>query len=315
MSKTTVAFIPLTLFFLAVSAWIVAVPPAAPPTPPPMPIPTKKYQTPGDYLDSILVNGISRSFTVHIPPDYHPGLPRPLVINIHGRTATAFQQEGMTQMNAKADKEGFLAVNPQALGRPPTWWGPIPNEIGQPDMDFFEKLLVYLQEEISIDPSRIYATGMSNGATMANRLGCDMSDLFAAIAPVSGGHVAFDQCAPSRPVPVLVFHGLKDTMIPYHGNDNNPPVRAWVEAWAKRNGCNPTPTIEHPKPTISKETWADCDAEVSVILYSIEEAGHTWPGSQFGARLGGFTIDINATDVIWEFFASHPHTGADQGEP
>ena len=54
--------------------------------------------------------------------------------NIHGRTATAFQQEEMSQMNAKADKEGFIVVHPQALGNPPTWWGPIPNEVGQPDM-------------------------------------------------------------------------------------------------------------------------------------------------------------------------------------
>lgn len=301
--KTTMAILVLLVSVTIISAWAAV----AQPTPAVASIPSKKYQEPGDYLDTIEVNGTTRTFTIHIPPGYKPWTPMPLVINIHGRTGTAFQQEAMSQMNVKADEKGFVAVHPQAMDNPPTWWGPIPNEIGQPDMDFFQELLVYLQQEINIDPTRIYATGFSNGATMANRLGCDMSHTFAAIAPVSGGHVAFDLCEGDRPIPVLAFHGTEDTIIPYHGNNRDtPPVHAWVGAWAERNGCDLTASVSHPHPTITRETWNNCDGSAIVILYSIEGAGHTWPGSDFGAHLGGVTLDIDATDVIWEFFESHP---------
>jgi poly(3-hydroxybutyrate) depolymerase/pimeloyl-ACP methyl ester carboxylesterase len=287
---------------VAISAWVAMMPAQSPATPEW----TGKYQEPGDYLDTIVVDGTERWFTIHIPPSYRPGIGIPLVVNIHGRTATAFQQEEMSRMNAKADEAGFVAVHPQALDSPPTWWGPIPNQLGQPDMDFFADMLAYLQREISIDPNRIYATGFSNGATMANRLGCDMEDVFAAIAPVSGGHVAFDLCEVARPVPVLVFHGIQDTIIPYRGNQNNPAVHDWVEAWARRDGCATTPAVSYPQPDIIQETWRHCNEGTEVILYSIEKAGHTWPGSQFGAQLGGFTLEIDATDLIWEFFESHP---------
>ena len=301
MGKSTIALLVLVVLALAVSAWLVLIPPASP-----SPIPTGKYQAAGDYLDSLLIDDVERWFAVHVPPGYRPGKPLPLVINIHGRTGTMFQQEEMTRMNAKADREGFVAVHPQALDNPPTWWGPIPNQVGQPDMDFFARLLAYLQQEIRIDPDRIYATGFSNGATMANRLGCDMEDTFAAIAPVSGGHVAFDECQVDRPVSVLVFHGREDSMIPYEGGPMSPPVREWVLAWAERDGCGLASRVDQVGANISRETWDDCPGNGEVVFYTIDDAGHTWPGSEFGAAMGGFTLDIDATDVIWDFFRTHP---------
>jgi polyhydroxybutyrate depolymerase len=301
MGKSTISLLVLVVLILALSAWLVLSPPAVP-----IPIPTGKYQAAGDYLESILVHDVERWFAVHLPPSYRPGKPLPLVINIHGRTGTMFQQEELAQMNAKADREGFVAVHPQALDDPPTWWGPIPNQVGQPDMDFFSQLLDHLQQEISIDPARIYATGFSNGATMANRLGCDMEDTFAAIAPVSGGHVAFDQCQVDRPVSVLIFHGRQDSMIPYGGGPTSPSVREWVLAWAERDGCDLDPTVDQLQANISRETWDDCEGDAVVVFYTVDDAGHTWPGSEFGSNMGGFTLDIEATDLIWDFFRSHP---------
>lgn len=231
----------------------------------------------------------------------------PLVVNIHGRTATAFQQEALSKMNAIADREGFIVVNPQASGNPPTWWGAVPTEIGNADMAFFQAMLDTLLSEISIDPHRIYASGMSNGGSMANRLACDMSETFAAIAVVSGSHVLRENCHPTHPVPVIAFHGKKDTIIPYEGREvgDYPSTHAWVYDWVYRNHCAPEPEVSHPAQDITLEVWHDCAEGATVVLYTLEEAGHTWPGSSFGTYFGGTTESINASELIWSFFEAH----------
>jgi polyhydroxybutyrate depolymerase len=282
-------------------------PPAPSPAATPIPIPTEKYQTPGDYMTAIALHGATRWFTVHLPPRYQPGVPLPLVVNLHGRGGNLLRQEALTRMNAKADQAGFIAVHPQALGDPPTWWGPIPGATGQRDVDFFEEMLAQLQREISVDPARIYATGLSNGATMVNRLGCDMAATFAAIAPVSGGHTAFWTCNVDHPVSVLVMHGTDDQIIPFHGRGTDvPPVHEWVAAWVERDDCDPTSSLSRPHPNASRETWTNCTGGVEVTLYSLEGGGHTWPGAPLGMGLASNFPYLDATDVIWDFFASHP---------
>jgi polyhydroxybutyrate depolymerase len=269
-----------------------------------------KYQDPGNYIDTVRVDGISRWFSVHLPSGYRPGVPIALVLNLHAFGSTAFQQEALTQMHAKADEAGFVAVHPQALGDPPAWYGPVPGEPGQNDRAFFEALLSYLQEVIAIDPDRIYATGMSNGGTMSYRLGCDMATTFAAIAPVAGGHLNHHLCAPERPISVLVLHGTDDWVIPYDGQGaDQPPVHVWVEAWAEHNGCSSAPVSSQPYESVRAESWIGCNGDVEVVLYTLVGGGHAWPGAPLGLTGGSSFPYLSATDTIWEFFASHPRSG------
>lgn len=278
-------------------------------------IPSRHYQTPGDYEETLDIEGTERTFYVHVPPQYKPGTPLPLVFNLHGRTASAQHQMEISQMNAKADEEGFVVVIPQADNVPPTWWGAVPGETGEADMLFFEALLEHLQTEISIDPERIYATGFSNGASMANRLGCVYSGVFAAVAPVAGGHVGWYDCEADHPVSVIAIHGIEDSIIPFEGNQNNPKVHEWVEAWAERNGCDSAQAVDFPDENVTRENWENCRGENLVTLYAIAQAGHTWPGSDFRIDFAGATQAINATDTIWEFFADHPKSGSAEEVP
>jgi polyhydroxybutyrate depolymerase len=230
---------------------------------------------------------------------------------MHARTRNMIQQEELSRMNAKADEERFVVVSPQALGDPPTWWGPIPGEVGQSDLDFFRKMLAYLQQQISIDPDRIYATGLSNGGTMAYRLGCDMSDVFAAIAPVAGGHVAHHLCQPEDPVSVLVIHGTADATIPFEVQPNvSPAVETWLEAWAEHNGCDPTPSVSKSFVATTEKTWSHCNGDVVVTLEIIQGGGHVWPDSDLGTHLAEYPSDLDATDLIWSFFKAHPKSPA-----
>jgi len=259
---------------------------------------------PGDYIEEIKVNEQARQYRLHIPPTYKPGNPAPLVINLHGLNSYAAQQEQVSKMSIKADQAGFIVAYPEGLGRPQTWHiGP--RAEGAADLQFIRELVRRLQDQLNIDPARIYATGISNGAQMTNRLGCDMSDLFAAIAPVSGGYSPLDNCQPLRPVPVVAFHGTADKVLPYEGQGRVLlPVREWASNWAARNGCNPTPAITFQRGEVTGETWRNCQKKAEVTLYTIQGKGHSWPGSDMPPEIT--TQDINATNVIWEFFMTHP---------
>jgi polyhydroxybutyrate depolymerase len=266
----------------------------------------RRYQEPGDYLDSVMASNLERWFVVHIPPQYEPGEPMPLVLNLHGRSSNAIQQRDASRMNQKADEEGFIVVYPQALGQPTTWFGVLFGEEGQPDMAFFAELIRYLERQISVDPARIYATGISNGATMVNRLGCEMSVVFAAVAPVAGAHSGLHLCEIVQPVSMLAVHGTEDQIIPFEGvAPDVPSVQTWVEAWAERNGCLGGPRSEQPYEDVLLESWDDCDDGTAVGLYAVEGGGHTWLGLEYGPS-GGFIPEVGATDVIWEFFKAHP---------
>jgi polyhydroxybutyrate depolymerase len=248
----------------------------------------------------IFAGGAIRTYSLHVPMGYEAGTPTPLVINLHGIAADAEGQERLSGMSHKSDEEGFIVAYPEALGSPSAW------KIGAcqgcaTDLAFLRALIEHLRARLSIDQARIYATGMSNGGGMVNRMACEMSDMIAAIGAVSGAYPIWNNYRPTRPIPVVAFHGTADRVVPYEGLGHVlPPVRAWAAGWAARNGCDPTPTITYRRGRVSGETWSDCSGKATVTLYTIEEGGHDWPGSE------GCPADIVATDMIWDFFAGHP---------
>ncbi|MEW5961085.1 MAG: hypothetical protein AB1801_25445, partial [Chloroflexota bacterium] len=182
-----------------------------------------------------------------------------------------------------------------------------PREQSTADLNYIRNLISYLENRLAIDPARVYATGISNGAQMTHHLGCELAGRIAAIAPVSGGYPTVEQCQPDRPVPVVAFHGTADNILPYAGQGRLlQPVRQWAAGWAARNGCAPSPKVTMEQGQVVGETWSHCRQQAEVTLYTIKEGGHGWPGSNISPDLGITTHDINATEVIWDFFASHP---------
>jgi len=255
---------------------------------------------PGNYVVAIESSGQTRESRLHIPPGYLAGQAAPLVINLHGAGGSGFQQEMYSRMSGKADEAGFIVVYPEGRGDPSSWYvGPAAGG-RQEDVQFMRDLIACLENQLSIDADRIYATGFSNGGGMANRLGCDLSDVIAAIGPVSGAYFFADDCQPSRPVPVVAFHGTADGIIPYNGGTELPPIPQWAADWAARNGCDLTSTLTYSHGDVTGETWGNCDNDALVTLYTVANGTHAWPGA------AGATQDIKATDTIWEFFAAHP---------
>jgi polyhydroxybutyrate depolymerase len=277
------------------------------PTPanPPQPNPVTAETGTGTFDGNIPSGGVTRHYLLHIPTSYQPNTPVPLIINFHGLNSNSKQEENLTGMSSKADREGFIVVYPDGIN---STWFTGPGADGQRDRQFIRDLIASLESQYSIDPKRIYATGISNGGGMTDRVACNLADVVAAIAPDSGAYNFWQDCNLSRPVPVLAFHGLDDQLVPYEGGTPKimePPIEEWAAAWAARNGCSSTPAITTPVDTVTLRMWSGCQNNADVILYTLANHGHSWPGSAIMPK--SITSQaVNATDLMWEFFKSHP---------
>ena len=171
----------------------------------------------GDFPDGLTFGGIQRSYLVHVPPALEQ--PTGLVINLHGAGMTAAAQAAMTNYNAVADQHGFVVVYPDGIDL--SWadgrGASVPDRQGVDDVGFLVALADRLTQDFGIDRGKVFATGMSAGAFMANRLGCARADVFSAIAPVAGTLGSGFPCAASQPVSVLEIHGTADDVVPFNG--------------------------------------------------------------------------------------------------
>jgi polyhydroxybutyrate depolymerase len=244
------------------------------------------------------------------------------VFVFHGGTGNAESAIRMSKFNEVADKNGFLLAYPNGTSRVSndillTWNGGdccgFAQQKNVDDVGFVRAIVADLQAQVDIDTKRIYASGMSNGGILSQRLACEAADVFAAIAPVAGT-LNFPGCNPSQPISVIEFHGTGDQHIPYDGgygpqslvNVDFASVKDSVGFWTSFNKCNSQPQAESID-DIKHETWTGCTASASVELYTVINGGHAWPGGVAGrSEADQPTQSISASELIWKFFAAHP---------
>lgn len=308
--------------------------------------------SPGD-LECSVSGWSDRKYDLHLPPNYAASQPIPVVIGFHGGGG---QKENVNKVSCPegksdnpkclynlADREGFAVVAPNGTsyfllrtfnatnsgqgtgGFACTSPSACNNNID--DVGYFRDLLSDLDRVINVDKSRVFLTGISNGAAMTHRLACEMADRVAAIAPIAGENQfsAVNDCTPSRPVPVMEFHGTDDPFWAYgtetddidlNGQGKAFSVPHSIAGWVSRNGCDPTPTTvvipdsdSSDGSTVTRESYSQCQAGADVILYKLNGGGHTWPdGWQYFSEpiVGNTNRDINANELMWEFFKAHP---------
>ena len=220
-----------------------------------------------------------------------------------------------SQLEEKGPAAGFVVVTPQGTG-PRAFWNILPNLANPDDVAYTETLIDTVSAQRCIDPARVYATGISNGAGMSALLACELPTRIAAIAPVAGVNLV-PPCPRGRPVSVLAFHGEADAVVPYAGGKpavgtaiDTPPVEDAVAAFAARDGCRARPAERTIGTEVTRVRYRGCDPGTDVELYSVSNGGHTWPGSLDVPRLGHNTQDVNAADLILEFFETHPRPKA-----
>ena len=209
---------------------------------------------------SVTVGGAPRDYELHLPKGKAPAEPAPLVLVFHGGGGNAANAMRMSGMNAKADAEGFIVAYPDGSGPRPdallTWnaWrccGPALDKKVD-DVAFVRALVDDLARHYPVDRKRVYATGFSNGAMLTYRLGCELGDVFAAIAPVAGALNSYD-CGTGPKVSVIAFHGTADKHVRFEGGlpeiqfdrhkraDNG--VQFAIDTWKKRDACSGEPSV------------------------------------------------------------------------
>lgn len=263
---------------------------------------------------SLVSNGETRHYLVHVPDTYDAATPTPLVISLHGAFLYPRFQMRLTEWNEVADEEGFIVVYPKAAGLPPLWRME-PGDGLMAEVQFFTDLIDHLSNEYNIDQERIYVNGFSNGAAMTFMLSCELGDRIAAFGMVATPVVPWDWCAQPLPVSMIAMHGVDDPLALYAGGENfltTEPLQSigqWMAQWAERNGCNAEPRDSSGYgPLVNVREFASCSRGTAAVLYSIREAGHVWPGGMPfpGNSAGPNSEAIDASGEMWRFFVNHP---------
>lgn len=239
---------------------------------------------------------VDRPVTVHFPPSYVPGTPMPLVVMLHGYTASGALEESYLGLTALSDQRGFLYVHPDGtvdlFGN--RFWNATEaccNLFGAlvDDSAYLSGVIAAVVARHSVDPKRVYVVGHSNGGFMAYRMACDHADQIAAIVSLAGA--MFDdpaECTPSSPVSVLQIHGTADGTIAYGGGailgHHYPGAPTTVGDWVALDSCTNTPDGSLPpldldsslpgaETTITQ--YADgCMAGSDVELWTIQGGQH-----------------------------------------
>lgn len=278
---------------------------------------------------TITVNGIERTYLLHVPVNLKKTGTIPLVLALHGGHGSGRAMERLTKFSDLADSEGFIVAYPDAHGD--NWNDGRVFQASSAyrehvdDVATVSAIIDDISRQYPVDRQRIYATGISNGGIMTNYLGAKLSDRLAAIASVAGGvadQVA-NQFSPRSTLSVLIMQGTADPIMPFNGGNvtgrknrgatvsTDQMVRLWSRSdGAKNPSSSGTLPDTDPKDgcTVNWQSWRGAgNSEVRLMV--LNGAGHTWPGgSQYAPKflIGGVCRDFDATRVIWDFFKAHP---------
>ncbi len=256
-----------------------------------------------------------RPYDVFVPTGYDAATPMPLVLLLHGYTASGAVQEAYFKFEPLAESRGFLYVRPDgtADASGARFWnatdaccafGTNPPD----DAAYLMTIIEQVSAQYSVDPKAIFLAGHSNGGFMSYRMACEHADTIAGIASLAGATFADTaDCSPSEPVSVLQIHGTNDETIAYDGGDilgnNYPSARQTVDSWVALNGCNPSSTITADAIDLDVgidgaesdiEVFSACEQDAQVELWTIDTGSHI-PG----------VTDAFSAGVV-DFLLAHP---------
>jgi polyhydroxybutyrate depolymerase len=270
----------------------------------------------------INIQARKRTYHLHIPKGYDGSRPLPLVVVLHGAIGNSSTVRWDSRMSAQSDLDRFFVVYPNGIDT--TWnagecCGPA-SDMKIDDIAFLRQLIEKLEHQYPIDRDRICVAGVSNGGMLAYRVGRELSDIVACIAPVSA--CMYPTAADGeQPVSVIAFNGTDDGTISYYGGIKTKfgykviatPVKDTIQFWTDRDHCSTTETADVTE-DVTKELHSGGDTRTEVCLYTVHGGKHSWPGGRscMFFSIDKFSQEISATDLMCKFFLAHPkHRTAD----
>lgn len=233
--------------------------------------------------------GKARSYILHLPTG--GGTKLPLMFILHGFGMTAADQQNGVKMDVISDREKFIVAYPNAIDK--NW-----DQTGDSDWKFILAVLDSIDAKHSVERSRVYLAGFSQGAGMAHAGGCRYADKFAAIAPVSGNIPA--DCKPVRAIPMFLTFGTNDIATPQKFMQS-------ASSWAALDSCAATPTVIRPYPAsnpaslVTRIAWTGCRSGTAVIADSVSGGPHEWPMDT--------RTKVNNSEEVWTFFKGYSLSG------
>jgi len=283
---------------------------------------TNRHPTPlSNVPQTIVSGGLARTYELTVPASYTGKTPYALVFGLHPLSVSYQFMPSEVGFTTYQKKYHFIGVAPSGLTVPAPFWDAAPSTPNY-DVNFISQLMTHLEATLCIDTSRVFSTGISNGAQLSSLLGCRLSRRIAAIAPVEG--VEYLAPCTGRPEPILAFHGTADPVLPYTGGGLNattiaklyawhgviPPdmpaplgIDASMKLWARHNGCKPRPVQVRIAFDVQRRTWTGCKA--ATVLYIIDGGGHGWPGKPVPSmekQFGHDTTSVDASALLFSFF-------------
>lgn len=258
--------------------------------------------------------GLEREYILYKPKNFSEN--GPLVMMLHGYSSNNNNLLSYSKMNAIAEQNGFMICYPQGAITYLTnqsHWNANLQMSDVNDIDFLSDLVIEIQKQFKVSKENVFVAGMSNGGFMSYTLGCERSDIFKAVASVTGTMSGYDweNCSPEYKIPVMQISGTIDRTVPWDGTMNTafgwggaPHILEVMEFWSDLNACTKDELINFPdidksdNSTVSLTKKKGGSYNNEVWFYKIEGGGHDWPGA-WGNK------DIDASEEIWKFFDSH----------
>ena len=261
---------------------------------------------------SILHNGISRDYILHVPENLPTNAP--LVVVSHGYTSSANTMMAYSGMNKVADAEKFLVVYPQGTKdlRGNNFFN-VGYEFHASskvdDLGFIKTLVTKVADEYQINPNHIFATGMSNGGDLSYFLACYASDIFQAVAPIAGTmmQTTIETCKPKKGMPIFAVHGKADDVTYFDGDMANrdkwgpyPGIPAVIQHWVDLNSLEISQASSEnitkflaTNEALSFDRYLSTTSNQEVWLY-VHTGEHDWS-----------LKELDTSSEIWNFFSRY----------
>jgi len=296
-------------------------------------VPTRmRAATPGEQTIHVTSDGAIRPYDLYVPSGYNPKKPIPVMLMLHGVSPNPMAEVNLaaeSQMNLKADAEGFAVAYPYArdtktiVGSKVYAWNTEGTGLTKPvagydDNHYLDKVIADVQGRLNIDRSRIYGVGFSEGGMIINNYHARNPGTFAGIASICGTMngsepLPLDVNGRVAPTNALIVLADNDHFLPINGGrglmtalvprarDSQPLLQA--DLWNAANGSGMG--VNSSTPAYRQTDWLGADGVTRVRQLVVNGGNHAWHGSPHGGwpvigrALPADTFDT--TNFIWDF--------------